>query len=58
MLETAADAGSLEGRVGLNGELISFLRPFYESRGPTIYGGTVQIHRNILAIHARGLPAS
>lgn len=52
-IELAGEYGALEG--DLFGE-VKLLRTFLNSRAPTIYGGTAQIQRNILAKAALGLP--
>jgi len=56
-LEISSDAGGLSGDVSLDGETINLLYPYIESRPPTIFGGTVQIHRNILAKNVLKLPS-
>jgi alkylation response protein AidB-like acyl-CoA dehydrogenase len=56
-LEIAGDAGTLQGTAEFGGEAIDLLYPYFESRPPTIYGGTVQIHRNILAKNVLRLPS-
>lgn len=55
-MEIASDAGSMSGEVSIGGEKLDFLYRFIESRPPTIYGGTVQIHRNILSKNVLRLP--
>ena len=57
LLETAGQDGALTGQVDIGGESIDVLTPFLESRGPTIYGGSNQIQRNILARQWLELPA-
>lgn len=56
-LEVAGEAGGLAEEVELGGARIDVLAPFLESRAPTIYGGSVQIHRNILSKGKLGLPS-
>ena len=57
-LEIAGDAGGLSGDVDLgDGDPLKLLLYYIESRPPTIYGGTVQIHRNILSKNVLRLPS-
>jgi len=56
-MEIAADAGSLSDTVTIGDETVNLLYPFIEARPPTIYGGTVQIHRGILAKNVLRLPS-
>jgi alkylation response protein AidB-like acyl-CoA dehydrogenase len=56
-LEIAGEAGALSGKVDLGVQHMDLLYPYIESRPPTIYGGTVQIHRNILAKNVLRLPS-
>ncbi|WP_038211000.1 acyl-CoA dehydrogenase family protein [Xenophilus azovorans] len=56
LVEVAGADGALQGDVEIDGERIDVLTPFLESRGPTIYGGSNQIQRNILARQWLGLP--
>lgn len=56
LLEIAGADGGLEGYIDVAGERIDVMTPFMESRGPTIYGGSNQVQRNILARQWLGLP--
>jgi len=56
LVEIAGADGALEGPVRVGAESIDLMTPFLESRGPTIYGGSNQIQRNILARQWLGLP--
>ncbi|VTU46096.1 acyl-CoA dehydrogenase family protein [Variovorax sp. PBL-E5] len=56
LVETSGQDGATEGAVDVGGESIDLLTPFLESRGPTIYGGSNQIQRNILARQWLELP--
>jgi alkylation response protein AidB-like acyl-CoA dehydrogenase len=56
LVETAAECGGLLGNVEVGAEALEVLYPFLEYRGYTIYGGSNQIQRNILAKQALRLP--
>ncbi|WP_044564018.1 acyl-CoA dehydrogenase family protein [Azospirillum sp. B4] len=61
-LEIAGEQGGLAGEAPFaDGPLLlgkaDLLRDYLTARAPMIYGGTVQIHRNILAKRVLGLPA-
>lgn len=56
LLEAAEDAGGLTGDVTLGGEVMDITMPFFESRAPTIYGGSSQVQRNIIAKTILNLP--
>jgi hypothetical protein len=56
-IEVAGDAGSLLGDATVGDDEIDIMFPFMEQRAPTIYGGSVQIHRNILAKNVLQLPS-
>lgn len=58
IVEVAGHAGALDGLVDVEGSRIDVLTPFLESRGPTIYGGSNQIQRNILAKQLLRLPSA
>jgi alkylation response protein AidB-like acyl-CoA dehydrogenase len=49
IIETAGDCGGQAGKVDMGGERIELLAPFYKARPTSIYGGSNEIQRNILA---------
>ena len=57
MVEAAGDLGTLLGDVDVNGESIDILYPFLDCRAFTIYGGSSQVQRNILAKQVLELPS-
>lgn len=57
MVEAAGDLGTLLGEVDVNGESIDILYPFLDCRAFTIYGGSSQVQRNILAKQVLELPS-
>jgi alkylation response protein AidB-like acyl-CoA dehydrogenase len=57
MVEAAADLGTLTGEVEVDGEAIDILYPFLDCRAFTIYGGSSQVQRNILAKNVLELPS-
>ncbi len=57
MVEAAGDLGALGGEVDVNGEFMDILYPFLDCRAFTIYGGSSQVQRNILAKNVLDLPA-
>ena len=57
ILETAGELGALNGDVSIGSETGNPTLAFFESRAATIYGGTSQVQRNILAKAALKLPA-
>ncbi|MGQ0502010.1 MAG: acyl-CoA dehydrogenase family protein [Panacagrimonas sp.] len=57
VLETAGSAGGLSGDVELEGEAFDWFTSYYNARPATIYGGSNEIQRNILASQVLGLPA-
>jgi len=56
IIETAGDCGSHAGSVPLGQDSIDILAPFYKARPSTIYGGSNEIQRNILARQVLNLP--
>jgi len=56
IIETAGDAGQLSGSVGLGGGMVDVLAPFYKAMPATIYGGSNEIQRNIIAKNVLHLP--
>ncbi|MES2564992.1 MAG: acyl-CoA dehydrogenase family protein [Pseudomonadota bacterium] len=57
LVETGAEDGVIEGAHDYAGVEIDFLTPFYYARPGTIYGGSSEIQRNILAKYVLRLPA-
>jgi alkylation response protein AidB-like acyl-CoA dehydrogenase len=57
MVEAAGDLGGLIGDVDVDGEAVDTLYPFLECRAFTIYGGSSQVQRNILAKNVLDLPS-
>lgn len=58
LLEAAQDAGGLSGDVTIGDLEIDIAMPFFDSRAPTIYGGSSQVQRNIIAKTVLNLPRS
>jgi alkylation response protein AidB-like acyl-CoA dehydrogenase len=59
IIEAAGDAGGLAGEhVGLGAEEHEVLGAFYKARPSTIYGGSNEIQRNIIATAVLDLPRS
>ena len=56
-LEVAGDFGGMAGDVAIGDTSIDVLSLFYKSRVPTIYGGSNEIQRNILARQVLDLPS-
>jgi alkylation response protein AidB-like acyl-CoA dehydrogenase len=56
IIETAGDCGGQAGDVRLGEANIDILAPFYKARPSTIYGGSNEIQRNILARQVLNLP--
>jgi alkylation response protein AidB-like acyl-CoA dehydrogenase len=57
LLEAAGEYGAVEGEVAVGDVNIDVLSPFYNSRPGTIYGGSNEIQRNILAKYVLNLPS-
>ena len=57
LVETGAEDGVIEGAHDFAGAEIDFLAPFYYARPGTIYGGSSEIQRNILAKYVLELPS-
>jgi hypothetical protein len=56
LLEAAEEKSMYEGNVDFDGETVDVLSPFYMSRPGTIYGGSNEIQRNIVAKDVLRLP--
>ncbi|MBI2318661.1 MAG: acyl-CoA dehydrogenase family protein [Betaproteobacteria bacterium] len=56
IIETAGDCGAHAGKVDLGGADIDLLAPFFKARSATIYGGSNEIQRNVLARKILNLP--
>ena len=57
IIETAGAAGGLAGEVDVGAAEINVLAAYYKARPATIYGGSNEIQRNIIARNVLGLPA-
>ena len=57
LIEAAGEFGAVEGEVTLGDAAVDVLSPFYNSRPGTIYGGSNEIQRNILAKYVLNLPS-
>ncbi len=57
LLEAAGEYAPMEGEVAFGDTAIDVLSPFYNSRPGTIYGGSNEIQRNILAKYVLNLPS-
>ena len=57
LVEAADEQGGIDGDQDFSGEAVNVLSPFYMSRPGTIYGGSNEIQRNIMAKYVLGLPA-
>ena len=56
LIETGAEEGVVAGVQDIAGVEADFLNPFYYARPATIYGGSSEIQRNILAKYVLKLP--
>ena len=56
LIEAAGEYGAFEGEVPIGEASVDILSPFYTSRPGTIYGGSNEIQRNILAKYVLKLP--
>jgi alkylation response protein AidB-like acyl-CoA dehydrogenase len=56
ILETAGSFACLKGNVTIGEETLNILGSFYKSRTATIYGGSNEIQRNIIAKQVLNLP--
>ncbi|MBP7660646.1 MAG: acyl-CoA dehydrogenase family protein [Burkholderiaceae bacterium] len=57
LVEAAGDLGGLSGEVDVEGDSMDILYPFLDCRAFTIYGGSSQVQRNILAKNVLDLPS-
>jgi alkylation response protein AidB-like acyl-CoA dehydrogenase len=57
LIEAGAEEAVIEGTRAVAGVDIDFLSPFYYARPSTIYGGSSEIQRNILAKYVLQLPS-
>ncbi len=57
LMEVAQEYGCVAGEIDFNGVGVDVLSPFYYSRPATIYGGSSEIQRNILAKYVLNLPS-
>jgi alkylation response protein AidB-like acyl-CoA dehydrogenase len=57
LVETGAEEGVIAGVRDIEGVATDFLNPFYYSRPATIYGGSSEIQRNVLAKYVLKLPS-
>jgi len=57
LMDAAGEYGVVEGEVDFGTVAIDVLSPFYNSRPGTIYGGSNEIQRNILAKYVLNLPS-
>jgi len=56
LIESADEQGVLDGEVDYGGQAVDVMSPFYMSRPGTIYGGSNEIQRNIVAKDVLRLP--
>jgi alkylation response protein AidB-like acyl-CoA dehydrogenase len=57
LMEMVGSAGAIVGDVEMNGASFDVLTSFYNACPATIYGGSNEVQRNILAINVLDLPA-
>ena len=57
LMDAAGEYGAVEGEIAFGDVTIDVLSPFYNSRPGTIYGGSNEIQRNILAKYVLNLPS-
>ena len=57
LMDAAGEYGAVEGEIAFGDASIDVLSPFYNSRPGTIYGGSNEIQRNILAKYVLNLPS-
>ena len=57
LMDAAGEYGAMEGEIAFGDASIDVLSPFYNSRPGTIYGGSNEIQRNILAKYVLNLPS-
>ena len=57
LMDAAGEYGAVEGEIAFGEASIDVLSPFYNSRPGTIYGGSNEIQRNILAKYVLNLPS-
>ncbi|MBW0090709.1 acyl-CoA dehydrogenase family protein [Pseudonocardia sp. KRD-184] len=58
VVEIAGPAGGVASPVDLGGRNLEILGPYYRARPSTIYGGSSEVQRNIIAKHVLGLPTA
>lgn len=58
IVEVAGGAGMIDGPSPFGGETFDVLSTFYNARPSTIYGGTNEIQRNIIAANVLNLPSA
>jgi alkylation response protein AidB-like acyl-CoA dehydrogenase len=56
LIEAGAEEGVMAGVRDIGGVATDFLNPFYYARPSTIYGGSSEIQRNVLAKYVLNLP--
>jgi len=56
IIEVAGPAGGLAGEVAMGGRARNLLGPYFKARPATIYGGSNEIQRNIIARQVLNLP--